>query len=162
MSAEVDPRTIEQVAAMAAVYRMYDQAGRLLYIGSSANISSRLTDHADKRWYPLVATIRLEWFPDRKSAAAAESAAIRRERPQINIMGIPNAARRGRGALIPVSSPATLAEAIGMRVLRCSLDAARKAAQRPGFPSSVGDRHGAKVYDVGELVSWQARKARTR
>jgi predicted GIY-YIG superfamily endonuclease/antitoxin (DNA-binding transcriptional repressor) of toxin-antitoxin stability system len=68
-----------------ALYRLYDAAGTLLYIGISHQPDVRFEQHAKlKDWWPRVARREVEWFDDRPSAAAAEAAAIRREDPERN------------------------------------------------------------------------------
>lgn len=89
---------IAAVVKMHAVYRMYDRTGRLLYVGVTGSLGKRLDDHAEKRWFPLVRDIRLEWFPDRSAAEDAESAAIRDEGPEYNVAGAVLELRRRRAA----------------------------------------------------------------
>jgi hypothetical protein len=70
------------------VYRMYDSAGRLLYIGQSISLAERLGGHrAGSEWWPDVRTIRVEPHADLLAARSAESAAIRAERPIHNRSG---------------------------------------------------------------------------
>lgn len=68
-----------------AVYRLYDDAGDLLYIGLARDIDRRFYNHAFKTpWWDEVASHTAEWFPDRATADAAETAAIRAEKPPFN------------------------------------------------------------------------------
>src|SRR5262249_36852658 len=62
----------------------------------------------------------------------------------------------GHQALVPPAPPnaVTLAEAVDAGLLT-SLAAARKAAQRPGFPAPVGKRGAAHLYDTGDLLAYQ-------
>ena len=83
-AAAFDPRVVQRLADMHAVYRMSDRDGRLLYIGRTGNIGQRFGDHSMKRWFPLVATITLEWFPTKAAAVLAERRAIISERPKYN------------------------------------------------------------------------------
>ena len=83
----IDHDALRQVADMYAVYRMFTAAGQLLYVGTSGNLPRRLNSHSEKRWYPQVATITLQWFPDEAAALKAELAAIRREHPLLNVAG---------------------------------------------------------------------------
>ena len=72
------------------LYRMYDAEDRLLYVGMTSRIESRIRQHGKvKSWWPSVATIRLEQYASRAEAAAAEAEAIRSEQPQFNIMLMP-------------------------------------------------------------------------
>ncbi|MGH9004547.1 MAG: GIY-YIG nuclease family protein [Acidimicrobiia bacterium] len=79
-----------------ALYRFYDDAGSLLYIGITHNPGQRWAAHMrHKPWWSEVATIRLEEHPDRASVLAAERAAIRSEGPRYNVVG------RGRSSVAP-------------------------------------------------------------
>jgi hypothetical protein len=70
------------------LYRHFDAAGRLLYVGIAAKraYKHRCASHAlSSSWWPVVVASTIEEFPDRPSAAKAEAAAIRRDRPIYNI-----------------------------------------------------------------------------
>lgn len=68
------------------LYRLYDGAGVLLYVGISSNFSGRLAQHGrDKQWWESVASVRVEHYPDRASVEAAERVAIAAELPLHNI-----------------------------------------------------------------------------
>ncbi len=90
---EIDPRDVRRMADMHAVYRMRDATDRLLYIGRTADAGRRFGDHSMKRWFPLVETIRLEWFPTEAAAILAERRAIQREHPRYNIAETAKAGR---------------------------------------------------------------------
>jgi predicted GIY-YIG superfamily endonuclease len=78
-----------------ALYRMYDAGGTLLYVGISLRLLERMAAHRqDKPWWPDIATIRVEYFPDRSEALQAESTAISAECPIYNKIGSDGAARR--------------------------------------------------------------------
>ncbi|WP_428956179.1 GntR family transcriptional regulator [Streptomyces sp. cg35] len=65
-----------------ALYRLYDENDRLLYVGMSNEPKERMKAHAaDKTWWPEVATRDFEWFGTRAEAAQAEIEAIRGEQP---------------------------------------------------------------------------------
>lgn len=69
-----------------ALYRLYSDIGELLYVGLTVDVKTRMKDHRNgKAWWPEVAYRRIEWHPDRLSADAAETAAIRTEHPTYNI-----------------------------------------------------------------------------
>ncbi|MFE7947388.1 GIY-YIG nuclease family protein [Streptomyces sp. NPDC057426] len=77
------------------LYRMYDQADRLLYIGITCNTSQRWDSHrALSPWWPLVARKELTVYPDRRAALVAETAAIGAEAPSYNVSSNPRAGRR--------------------------------------------------------------------
>lgn len=81
------PMTAAQIDAgdMPALYRFFDAAGRLLYVGQSKDPGSRFKQHErDKHWFPDVAEIRIE----RVAAELIddlEREAIRDEHPLHNI-----------------------------------------------------------------------------
>lgn len=67
------------------LYRLFDAAGELLYVGISGNWADRFGHHANHQsWWPHVAKITLEVFPTRPEAAKAEAAAIEQEHPRYN------------------------------------------------------------------------------
>jgi hypothetical protein len=65
------------------LYRHYDADGALLYVGISLYTVKRLIEHRERSpWFTSIARITVETFPSRDAALAAESAAIRTERPR--------------------------------------------------------------------------------
>lgn len=69
-----------------APYRLLAANGRLLYVGIAGNPDSRWGQHStQQKWWADVVDRKVEWFPDRAAAAAAEVAAIKTERPLHNI-----------------------------------------------------------------------------
>lgn len=70
-----------------ALYRFYDAAGGLLYVGITLNPKARFTDHRhEKPWWHEVSTIKLETHPTREAALAAERLAIIAEHPMHNVV----------------------------------------------------------------------------
>lgn len=70
----------------AALYRLHDAAGTLLYIGVTGNPDRRFKQHRDtKPWWPQVAKKTIAWHPSRDRALAEEAAAIKAETPVYNI-----------------------------------------------------------------------------
>lgn len=68
-----------------ALYRAYAKDGTLLYIGISAMPQPRFDQHRNTSpWYGQMASHTLEWFKTRKVAMAAESAAVKAEKPIYN------------------------------------------------------------------------------
>ncbi|MGH9157591.1 MAG: hypothetical protein ACRD1K_17545 [Acidimicrobiales bacterium] len=62
----------------------------LLYIGIGGNPGRRFEQHAaDKPWWSEVSRVKIEHFPDRPDALAAELDAIRKESPKCNLEGKP-------------------------------------------------------------------------
>lgn len=85
MTGPIDPRRLT------TLYRLYDKADRLLYIGTSADTQTRWEQHArEKLWWSSVARATVEWHPDRTTAMAAERAAIKAEAPLHNDKATPD------------------------------------------------------------------------
>lgn len=97
---------IDQLADMHVVYRLFDAAGRLVYVGMTGNLGRRLADHADKAWFLAVTSITLERFTNAAEAALAEDTAIDTENPLINQKGLSKeeADRRARVKRVRISS----------------------------------------------------------
>lgn len=67
------------------LYRHFDAAGKLLYVGISLSTAVRLASHkTNSRWARQIASITIERFPTRAAALAAERAAIETEHPVYN------------------------------------------------------------------------------
>lgn len=76
------------------LYRMYGSDDRLLYIGITADVDQRFTQHGTVQpWWREVAVIRVEHFDDRASVEAAEREAIRSELPAYNRTHLPKPPR---------------------------------------------------------------------
>lgn len=68
------------------LYRFYNDADELLYVGITANPSRRLERHRhEKDWWSDVSRIDIEHFTDRHTVLAAERTAIETEKPRHNI-----------------------------------------------------------------------------
>lgn len=74
-----------------AVYRLYDAADRLLYIGMSVDPAARLNGHRfgllSRQWASLVTRMDTTWYDTEEEAAIAEGDAIRKESPPHNGRG---------------------------------------------------------------------------
>jgi predicted GIY-YIG superfamily endonuclease len=69
-----------------AVYRPYDAAGSLLYVGVTKNFGQRWQRHAaEKPWWSQMARMTVDWYDDEAAAVRAEQDAISNERPVHNI-----------------------------------------------------------------------------
>jgi HPt (histidine-containing phosphotransfer) domain-containing protein len=66
------------------VYRLFDKAGGLLYIGCSFQPVARREQHNIKPWYEEIASMTSEEFPNLAAARAAEAKAIETESPPHN------------------------------------------------------------------------------
>jgi hypothetical protein len=68
-----------------ALYRHFDAAGSLLYVGISLSAVQRLGQHRNRAgWYSQIVRVSIEWLPDRATALAAEAFAIATEAPAHN------------------------------------------------------------------------------
>lgn len=68
------------------IYRLYDKAGALLYIGATGGLATRLRRH--KRhpfWGYDIASHTYERYADMRTASEAEALAIRTEHPMHNV-----------------------------------------------------------------------------
>lgn len=69
------------------LYRLYDAADTLLYVGRTNDVRSRFKAHARRQpWWPEVARSALELRPDLDALIEAERAAILTEHPKYNII----------------------------------------------------------------------------
>lgn len=85
---------ITEIAEPTALYRFFDGAGQLLYVGITRNPESRFAAHAREKaltWWPRAARHTVEWFETRRIAADAEAAAIATEQPIHNLSRNPAA-----------------------------------------------------------------------
>jgi predicted GIY-YIG superfamily endonuclease len=79
VTGSIDPRRLT------TVYRLYDDNGRLLYVGTSVDPQERWEQHArNKLWWSSVSRASVEWYATRTEAMAAERAAIQGESPLFN------------------------------------------------------------------------------
>jgi prevent-host-death family protein len=71
-----------------ALYRLFDAAGRLLYVGIACDPEQRFKSHASTApWWPLVERKEIEWRPNRSAAELDETHAIKAEGPLYNRAG---------------------------------------------------------------------------
>jgi len=68
------------------LYRHYDEAGELLYVGISLSTIYRLAQHKhNSKWFSKIATIKISRYPTREAALKAERSAIKSEKPKHNV-----------------------------------------------------------------------------
>lgn len=95
-----------------AVYRIYNQAGRLIYIGTSYAPPGRVKVHrAEKPWRREIASFTEEWYPNRTAALRAEHKAIAAESPDFNVAGTPLGREVSLAYLAGEAKAAVMAEA---------------------------------------------------
>jgi predicted GIY-YIG superfamily endonuclease len=94
---EADPTSALQPPARderTCLYRHFDTAGALLYVGVSSDPRARRHWHnAASTWSSAIARTDEEWFHTRKAALAAEREAIVTENPIHNRQGVPRGRR---------------------------------------------------------------------
>jgi hypothetical protein len=70
---------------MTDLYRAFDEAGQLLYVGISLRVWERLAAHKKQSgWYPKLVILKVTSLPSREAAEAAEIDAIKNEQPLFN------------------------------------------------------------------------------
>ncbi|MEV7413483.1 GIY-YIG nuclease family protein [Streptomyces althioticus] len=112
----------------AAVYRLYDEAGRLLYIGSAYDPAERAKAHKHADWWPLVVRRDDEWYVSRDDAYRAERLAIEAEQPPHNVVGTPKHTDPAvRGRILREAASARWTVALAAFRAGASVDAARRA-----------------------------------
>ena len=73
-----------------AMYRFFDADGRLLYVGATYDLPTRIGAHrVNAFWWPLVARTRWQLFPTVEAALEAEREAIATEHPRFNVRSRP-------------------------------------------------------------------------
>jgi hypothetical protein len=129
-----------------ALYRLYDAAGRLLYVGVSHKPDVRWGQHSEeKEWWPQVDRRAIEWHDSRGSAERAELLAIADERPAYNVVGTPLvtvSSTHGRTPVRPIRVDAELWDDFGKAATASDTD--RSAALR-AFMAWYARRPGAKL-----------------
>jgi predicted GIY-YIG superfamily endonuclease len=86
-----DQQSLSDMAALGlavdgsrTVYRCFDPAGGLLYVGCTEWVTRRLNSHKYKEWWPRVDIVTLHRYPSLKAAMDAEHQAILFEVPALN------------------------------------------------------------------------------
>lgn len=124
---------------MHALYRFYNGAGELLYVGITNDPPRRFAKHrGEKSWWTEVANITISHYPSRDALLDAERASIKAERPLYNI--------RLNGGHTPLER-ATLPR--GLRIGQVYALALRNGECPVGLVAA-GDREGVTL----DLYSW--------
>ena len=80
------------------LYRFYDEADQLLYIGITADPGARMVAHSHRKtWWSQVRSIKMQNFPNQMQLIRAERQAIKVENPLFNVVHSPRRQRRRRG-----------------------------------------------------------------
>ena len=84
------------------LYRHFNSAGDLIYVGISMSALRRLTQHAvTAHWFSDISRVEVERFDTRDEAIAAEIKAIRSEKPLHNVEHSPSAKAVSRSSRDP-------------------------------------------------------------
>lgn len=75
------------MASTTQLYRHFDIAGKLLYVGISYDFLRR--SHKGSKWFYRITTITVEHYETRELALQAETAAIITEKPLFNLHSNP-------------------------------------------------------------------------
>jgi len=67
------------------MYRHFNKAGELLYVGISLSAVQRLSNHSNSKWFDEISHITIEQFDTRAAALSAEKQAIIEESPKYNV-----------------------------------------------------------------------------
>lgn len=134
------------------LYRFFDAAGSLLYIGVTQNGAGRIQQHnRDKDWWPQVATATFETYPDRDAVLRAEANAIRAERPRYNVQ------HNGRAKALTARQRRVRSDWVELTRLEPTLLDLEQQASRlraNGYRrASDGDERGCPWYGKGGLRS---------
>lgn len=129
--------------ARTALYRHFDAADRLLYVGISDCLSKRDKQHAaTAHWHHEVAYSETEWCVSRSVAVVCERQAIEKEQPKYNkALQVAQKRRPSVGSFREALLARLAAEGLTIAALArgtgVSLDALKKLSARDGASTSV-------------------------
>jgi predicted GIY-YIG superfamily endonuclease len=109
-----------------AVYRLFDGAGNLLYVGISKDPFVRWQEHQSKAWWRRVARYEVQWFPSRAEARAEEKRAMADDGAAHNVHSAPRYGAHMKAALNTPAARASRAQR------RKAAEAARKSEAQDG------------------------------
>lgn len=131
-----------------ALYRFYDTAGGLLYVGITWNLKQRWRQHQrDKFWWPDVDRRAVHWYDNRAEAVAAEARVVEDEHPLYD-----QTDRQGAGAKSLTVSDLRAERDTALAVERLKAAVAEgvyRAGQRLPSYSSLAARHGVSEAAIG-------------
>lgn len=155
-----------------AVYRLFREDGRLLYVGMGSP-RDRLLMHARKKeWWPDVDPTRttITWYDNRAAARAAESRAIRAEDPIHNVLGTPRHAlvmvqvRRRMNSQPPAALSARAPQPFQTKHVAGTFEISRRlgvSRQRVGqltaradWPAPLIELAMGKVWRIQDIEAW--------
>ena len=144
---------------LTAVYRLYDAADRLLYVGVGERPGSRWDDHATKPWWADVHHATVVWRATRADALTEERDAIRNENPAHNITGT---GKEFKTLGPPFAPGATMAAAfeIGQR-LNVNRQRVQQLVSEPDFPAPHATITAGRIWLVEDIERWIEEVRRT-
>lgn len=135
-----------------AVYRFYDAADRLLYVGITDSIAARWESHsAAKAWWGDIHRATVVWHDSRTTAHAEESAAIAQEHPVHNVLGTGREFRR----LGPPFRTAWLAGAFEIQQrLGVNRQRVQQIVAEAGFPAPYATIKVGRIWLTADVERW--------
>lgn len=119
------------------LYRIFDVAGALLWVGQTTRPFERMREHSgDKLWVREMYNTRHEFFPDRDTLLIAEALAIRTEHPKYNVVFNAVADRPTRKARVrwTASDYSKAQIEAAQREAAAIIEAAQRKAAMPAVP----------------------------
>ncbi len=108
LATDDDESTLYAGESQQWLYRLYDAADALLYVGVTKHGVRRFAEHeASKSWWAQVAYGTVETYGSRADVLAAERRAIYREKPRHNVAHASTGRRLFGDVPIPLSEPLT-------------------------------------------------------
>ncbi|MFJ3950274.1 GIY-YIG nuclease family protein [Streptomyces libani] len=123
-----------------ALYRLYDTAGGLLYVGVTNNPTHRFGQHkADKAWWGEVVQHSIEWFDGEWSALQAEVEAIATEEPKYNRRSTERYKVEQRATALAISAEARRRRGVGVAARAVQVRTLRELLAQ-GVPKDEAER----------------------
>lgn len=154
-----------------ALYRLFDEDGKLLYVGITKNPSVRFVHHKmEKSWWPNVVQKDITWFDSRTAAMRAEEEAIHQELPFWNVSKslTRKQARRATRRTWVRPQAVDVAHGDSSRVLlafatsRFRAEEARRNALREELASAIraANADGVPQKDIAEVTEYTRQQVR--
>lgn len=136
-----------------AVYRLFDAADRLLYVGVGEDYGARWDNHRTKKtWWDDVDHAIVKWYATRTEALAEEIRAIRSERPLHNIAGTGRWCRK----LGPEFAEGLTIAGAGELAIRFNISRQRvqQLVSEDDFPAPCQTLAAGRIWRVTDIEQW--------